>query len=161
MPDEPLTTLAPADLPNQGRRVSLYEMRPLVQVRRIALIEREVREYLSQAALDAVFDRSEVISEGEASIAQGKTVFLGSTMLTFEVSLLGEILREAADEGTARRMATLLVKEPSLDARTQTIVRGEVERITGSKPKSVRGETRIRVRGTQVFLDIDVEAVLS
>jgi hypothetical protein len=93
MPDEPLAALAPTDRPNQGRRVSPYEMRPLVQVRRIALIEREVREYLSQAALDAVFDRSEVISEGEASIVQGKTVFLGSTMLTFEISLLGEILR--------------------------------------------------------------------
>ena len=36
----------------------------------------------------------------------------------------------------------------------------EDERITRNKPKSVRGETRIRVRGTCVFLDIDVEAVL-
>ena len=161
MPDEPLATPAPAAPPGQSRTALPYEMRPMVQVRRIALIEREVREYLSQAALDAVFARCEVISEGEASTAQGKTVFLGSTMLTFEVSLLGEIVREAADEGTARRMATLLVKEPSLDARTQTIVRREVERITHCKPKMVRGETRIRVRGTRVFLDIDVEAVLS
>ena len=133
----------------------------MVQVRRIALIEREVREYLSQAALDAVFDRAEVISEGEASVAQGKTVYLGSTMLTVEVSLLGEILREPADEDTAQHLAALLVKEPSLDARTQAIVRREVERIASSKPKSVRGETRIRVLGTRVFLDIDVEAVLS
>lgn len=161
MPDELLAIPAPAVSAAPSRATSRYEMRPLVQVRRIALIEREVREYLSQAALDAVFARSEIISEGEASVVQGKSVFLGSTMLTFEVSLLGEILREAADEGTARHMATLLVKESSLDARTQTIVRREVERITRSKPKSVRGETRIRVRGTRVFLDIDVEAVLS
>jgi hypothetical protein len=161
MPNEPLAIPAPAIPDAPSRNSSRYEMRPLVQVRRIALIEREVREYLSQAALDAVFARSEIISEGEASIVQGKMVFVGSTMLTFEIALLSEILREAADEGTARRMATLLVKEPSLDARTQTIVRREVERITRSKPKSVRGETRIRVRGTRVFLDIDVEAVLS
>jgi hypothetical protein len=133
----------------------------MVQVRRIALIEREVREYLSQAALDAVFDRSEVISEGETSTTQGKSAFLGSTMLTLDVSVLGEILREPADEDTARRMAALLVDEPSLDVRAQVIVRREVERITHGKPKSVRGETRIRVRGTRVYLDIDVEAALS
>ena len=155
MPDEP--DAIPAA---ETRKVSPYEMRPMVQVRRIALIEREVREHLSQAALDAIFARSQVISEGEVSTGQGKTVFLGSTMLTCDVSALGEILREPADEGTARRMAALLAQEASLDARAQTIVRREVERITRSKPKSVRGETRIRVRGTCVFLDIDVEAML-
>ncbi len=132
----------------------------MVQVRRIALIEREVREHLSQAALDAVFARCEVLSEGEVSTGLGKTVFLGSTMLTCDVMVLGEILREPADEGTALRMAALLVKDASLDARAQSIVRREVERITRGKPKSVRGETRIRVRGTRVCLDIDVEAVL-
>jgi hypothetical protein len=156
MPDEREATPAV-----EARKVSPYEMRPLVQVRRIALIEREVREHLSQAALDAIFVRCEVISEGEASISQGKTVFLGSTMLACDVATLGEILREPADEGTAQRMAALLASEPSLDARSQAIVRREVERITRCKPRLVRGETRIRVRGTRVFLDIDVEALLS
>jgi hypothetical protein len=161
MPDEPTTVPVPAIPAVGSRKASPYEMRPMVQVRRIALIEREVREYLSQAALDAVFDRSEVISEGETSTAQGRSAFLGSTMLTLDVSVLGEILREPADEDTARRMAALLVDEPSLDARAQVIVRREVERITHGRPKSVRGETRIRVRGTRVYLDIDVEAALS
>jgi len=156
MPDELEATPAA-----ETRTVSPYEMRPMVQVRRIALIEREVREHLSQAALDAIFVRCDVISEGETSSNQGKTLFLGSTMLTCDVSALGEVLREPADEGTAQRMAALLAKEASLDTRAQTIVRREVERITRCNPKSVRGETRIRVRGTRVFLDIDVEAILS
>ncbi len=161
MPDEPAIEPAPT-IPAVERRVAApYEMRPMVQVRRIALIEREVREYLSQAALDAVFARSEVISEGERSAALGKVAFVGSTMLTFDVSSLGEILREPADEDTARRMAALLADEPTLDARAQLIVRREVERLTHEKPKSVRGETRIRARGTRVYLDIDVEAVLT
>jgi hypothetical protein len=160
MPDEPATLPTTAVPASKSHKASPYEMRPMVQVRRIALIEREVREYLSQAALDAVFDRSEVISEGETSTAQGKSAFLGSTMLTLDVSVLGEILREPADEDTARRMAALLVDEPSLDARAQAIVRREVERITHGRPKSVRGETRIRARGTRVYLDIDVEAIL-
>jgi hypothetical protein len=132
----------------------------MVQVRKIPLIEREIRERLSQAALDAVFARAEIISEGEAAKGQGKPHFLGSTMLTFDVFALAEILREPADEGTARRFAALLAKEKSLEARIEPIVRREVERITASTVQSVRNETRIRTQGTRVFLDIDVEAIL-
>ena len=155
MPDEPADKPAPEPLP-----ASPYELRPMAQVRKIPLIEREIREHLSQAALDAVFVHAEVISEGEASKAQGKPQWLGSTMLTFDVVALGDILREPADEGTARRLAALLAKDKSLDGRIQAVVRREVERITQAPAKQVRGETRIRTQGTRVFLDIDVEAIL-
>jgi len=141
------------------RQVSQYEIRPMAQVRRISLIEREIRETLSQAALDAVFAHAEVISEGETRQEVGKSTFLGSTMLTCDLASTAEILREPADEGTARRLAALLHKEKTLDARIETIVRREVERITGRQPKKVRGETRIRIQGTRVFLDVDVEAI--
>ena len=156
MPDEIIAK--PAAVP---RETSQYELRPMAQVRKIPLIEREIREHLSAAALDAVFARATLLSEGEASPGQGKTHFLGSTMLTLDVSSLGEILREPADEGTARRLAALLAKDGSLDSRIEPIVRREVERITRGKAQSVRGETRIRTQGTRVFLDIDVEAILS
>lgn len=132
----------------------------MVRVRRIPLIEREIREHLSPAALDAVFSNAEIISEGESGTGQGKTSFLGSTMLTFDVSALAQILREPADEGTARRLAVLLAKDGSLDGRIAPIVRREVERISQGKAQSVRGETRIRTQGTRVFVDIDVEAIL-
>lgn len=158
MPDELNQAIAQQPAP---RPVSTLELRPLARVERIALIGREVREYLSQAALDAVFARAEVMSEGEVSGVQGRSVFLGSTMLTCDVATLGRILREPADEGTARRLTSLLGKEPSLDSRTLPIVRQEVTRITGKRAKSVRGETRLRTQGTKVFLDIDVEAILS
>jgi hypothetical protein len=143
-----------------AKAVSRFELRPLAQVNRIALFEREVIEHLSQAALDAVFAHAQVLSEGEVSGLQSKRVFLGSTMLTCEMADLAKILREPADEGTARHLALLLVKEPSLGQRTQAIVQREVERITRVRPKSVRGETRIRSQGTRIFFDIDVEAAL-
>ncbi len=155
MPDEVVAQATP-----KPQRVSQYEIRPMAQVRRIALVEREIRETLSQAALDAVFAHAEVISEGEGRQECGKTVFLGSTMLTCDLAATSEILREPADDGTARRLAALLLKEKSLDSRIEAIVRREVERITGKEPKKVRGETRIRVQSTRVFLDVDVEAVL-
>ena len=100
----------------------------MVQVRRIPLIEREIREHLSRAALDALFASAEIISEGEANQAQGKTQFLGSTMLTLDMPALAELLCEPADEGTARRLAALLAKDKSLDGRIESIVRREVER---------------------------------
>ena len=114
----------------------------------------------SHLRLDAVFARADVISEGEISGVQGKRAFLGSTMLTCDVASLGEFFREPADEGTARRLAALLGKESSLAQRAQAIVRREVERVTRGKPRTVRGETRIRTQGTRIFLDIDVEAAL-
>lgn len=161
MPDEPQAIVHIEPPPSPQSRAAPFEMRPLVQVRRIALIEREVRERLSQAALDAVFACAEILSEGEASVAGSQPIFVGSTMLTVDIVDLADILREPADEDTARRLGGLLAKEPSLDARSQGIVRREVERLSQIKPKSVRGETRIRVRGTRIYLDIDVEAVLS
>jgi hypothetical protein len=155
MPDEPV-----ANPPPEPRRVSAHELRPIAQVRRIPLIEREIREHLSQAALDAVFASAEIISEGEAGAPSGKTAFLGSTMLTLDMPALAELLREPADEGTARRLAGLLAKDKSVAGRVETIVRREVERITQRQPQAVRGETRIRTQAARVYLDIDVEAIL-
>ncbi len=155
MPDE--MVFQPVAKPPE---VSPYDIRPMAQVRRIGLIEREVRETLSQAALDAVFAHAEVMSEGESRQETGKTLFLGSTMLTCDLAATAEILREPADDRTARHLAGLLAKEKTLDRRIEPIVRREVLRITGQAPKKVRGETRIRVQGTRVFLDVDVEAML-
>jgi hypothetical protein len=151
MPEETLAI----PQPNTGR-LSPRELRPMAQARKIPLIEREIRERLSQAALDVIFAHAQIISEGEG----GKGQFFGSTMLTFDIATLAEILREPADEGTARRLAALLAKEESLARRIESVVRREVERIAAAAPQSVRGETRIRAQGTRVFLDVDVEASL-
>ena len=133
MPDEPIANSVP-----EPQRISAYELRPIAQVRKIPLIEREIREHLSQAALDAVFASAEIISEGEAGTASGKTQFLGSTMLTLDMLALAELLREPADEGTARRLAALLAKDKSIEGRIECIVRREVERITHAPPQSVQ-----------------------
>jgi hypothetical protein len=151
MPEEIVATAQPSTMP-----VSRRELRPMAQARKIPLIEREIRERLSQAALDAIFALAQVISEGEADKGQ----FLGSTMLTLDMAAFADLLREPADEGTARRLATLLAQEESLPRRVEGVVRREVERIIAAAPQSVRGETRIRAQGTRVFLDVDVEASL-
>jgi hypothetical protein len=153
MPDE--NAAQPA---KPARAPATYELRPLAQARKLPLIEREVREHLSQAALDAVFLHCDVLSEGESGDGPAQSRFVGSTMLTFDVTSLAELLREPADEGTARRLATLLAKEKTLNDRIENIVRREVARLAHTEPRQVHGETRIRTQGTRVFLDVDVEA---
>jgi len=155
MPDESVAQTVP-----QARPLPAGGLRPMAVVRKIPLIEREIREHLSRAALDAIFARAQVISEGEAGKNPGKPQFVGSTMLTIDVMAMAELLREPADEGTARRLATLLATDRSLEGRVEAVVRREVERITGVAPQQVRGDTQIRAQGTRVFLDIDVEATL-
>jgi hypothetical protein len=155
MPDEIVAKPLP-----EVRALPARELRPIAQVRKIPLIEREIREHLSRAALDAIFGCVEVISEGEVAKGGSRPQFLGSTMLTINVADLFDILREPADEGTARRLAALLARDDSLVARVEAVVRREVERILSIAPHSVRGETQIRAQGTRVYLDIDVEATL-
>jgi hypothetical protein len=155
MPDETITSPAP-----EPRAVAELELRPIARVHRIPLIEREVREHLSRAALDAVFASAEILSEGEVDSAAGRQRFFGSTMLTVDVARLAEILREPADEGTARRLVALLAHDGSLEGRIEAIVQSEVERISGTATQTLRNEARLRTQGTRVFLDIDVEAIL-
>ncbi len=155
MTDETLAQPLPEARPATDR-----ELRPMAQARKIPLIEREIRERLSPSALDAIFANTHVISEGETVKGDGKIQFLGSTMLTIDVEAFADVLREPADEGTARRLAALLARDQTLTNRIEWVVRQEVERITASTVQTVRGETRIRAQGTRVYLDIDVEALL-
>jgi hypothetical protein len=155
MPDETISLPAA-----EAQPVSQLDLRPLARVRRIPLIEREIREHLSRAALDVVFACAEVLSEGEVGKSQGRPQFFGSTMLTIDVTRLADVLREPADEGTARRLAALLAKDPSLDSRVEAIVRREVERLSRAQVLTVHSEARLRTQGTRVFLDLDVEASL-
>ena len=99
---------APPPAGTRAKKANPTLLRPLARVQRIALFEREVRERLSRAALDLVFERAEVMSEGQRSSRAGQPVYFGSTMLTIDLEALAPQLREPCDAGTARRLATLL-----------------------------------------------------
>ncbi len=71
----------------------------MARARRIAMFEREVRERLSRAALDAILDRAEVISEGQRAERNGKDSYLGSTMVTVDLDSLGPVVREHGRRG--------------------------------------------------------------
>jgi len=139
------------------KKASRTLLRPLARVQRIALFEREVREHLSRAALDLVFERAEVISEGQESARAGQPVYFGSTMLTIDLEALAPQLRESCDAGTARRLATLLSKDAAVAARVKGVAGREAARIAGGRLKSIATEVKVSARGARVFIDVDVE----
>jgi hypothetical protein len=135
-------------------------LRPLARVQRIALFEREVRERLSRAALDLVFARAEVISEGQRQTRAGREAYFGSTMMTIDLEALAPALRETCDVSTARRLAALLGTDPAVTARVEAVAARDAARNAGAAPKTLTCELHVEARGVRVFIDVDVEASL-
>jgi hypothetical protein len=136
----------------------LAARRPMARATRIALFEREVRERLSRAALELVFGRAEVISEGQRGVRGGRDAYFGSTMLTIDLPALELLLRDACDAGTARRLADLLADDRAAAARIEALAAAETTRVAGQAPKTVSTHVAIRAQAAKVFIDIDVEA---
>ncbi len=139
--------------PAQGPR------KPMVRAIKIALFQREIRERLSVAALDLIFDRAEVISEGQRTVRAGRDSYFGSTMLTIDLPALSPLLSDACDAGTARRLAELLDGDEGVARRIQSLSEREASRVAGAVPRQVGTHVTIRSQGAKVFVDDDVEAV--
>jgi hypothetical protein len=146
------STAAPAAEPVLAPR------RPMARATRIALFEREVRERLSRAALDLLFARADLISEGQRTSRGGRDAYFGSTMLTIDLPDLAMLLRDACDAGTARRLAALLESDEAVAQRVQELAARETARVSGATPRDVGTHIAIRAQGAKVFIDVDVEA---
>jgi hypothetical protein len=130
----------------------------MARATRIALIEREVRERLSPAALELCLSRADVISEGQRSKRGGRDAYFGSTMLTIDLPSLELVLRDACDAGTARRLAELLEADATAAERIRELAAREAARVAGATPSEVSTHVSIRAQAAKVFIDIDVEA---
>jgi cation transport ATPase len=146
----------PAAGPAQGAKMS---KKPMARAVRIALFQREIRVRLSPAALDLLFARADVISEGQRAMRGGHDSYFGSTMLTVDLPSLSALLSDACDAGTARRLATLLESDPDVARRVQRLAESETARVAGAHPRQVGTHVTIRSQGAKVFIDVDVEAV--
>ena len=142
--------------PAQGTKMS---KKPMARAVRIALFQREIRVRLSPAALDLLFARADVISEGQRAMRGGRDSYFGSTMLTVDLPSLATLLSDACDAGTARRLASLLESDPDVARRVQALAERETARVAGAVPRQVGTHVTIRSQGAKVFIDVDVEAV--
>ena len=137
---------------------ALFEKKPMARVQRVMLFEREICERLSVAAIEILLERANVLSEGSRSAAPtAKARWFGSTMITVDVAALGDVVRDPCDARAAARVAELIAGDARVTKRVQRIAGREADRLAGAIVRVRASEVRVRVQGTLVHLDVDVE----
>jgi hypothetical protein len=136
----------------------VLQRKPMARAVRVALFEREIKERLSSAAVEILLDRARVLSEGRRSAAAtGGSVFYGSTMLTIDLADAGELVRESCDPATCSRVGALVEGDQRVQRRVRQIAAREAERLAGAPLQARIAEVRVRVQGTLLYIDVDVE----
>lgn len=120
------------------------------RVRRIPLIRREVRESLSESALEILFCGAELIVEGDHD-------GYATVMLTLDLARSATLLRERADEATAERVAELMRGSAGVRGRLTELARPRLAELFGADPRSLRIELLpvVRVSGARILIDGD------
>jgi hypothetical protein len=130
--------------------------KPMARALRVTLFEREVRETLSASAIEILFQRARILSEGRrAASPTAGDAFFGSTMLTIDLAEVADLVRDPADAATAERLALLMKDDARVQKRVRQIAAQEAERLGGPGARAV--EVRLRTEGAIVYLDADVE----
>jgi len=127
--------------------------KPPATARRVSLYERVMRIDLGTAAIELLFGRAEVLSEGQR---QG-TRYFGSTMITFDLGASRDLFREECDAADARRVAELLEKDVRVTARARALATAGATERAGAPLARLDAELRVRSAGARVHVDIDVE----
>lgn len=150
------------------------------RVRRIPLIRREVRETLSDNALELLFGSAELLVEGERDLegvrvsVQGRETdrAYATVMVTLDLTRCASLLREPADEATAERVAELMRGSAAVRRQLIELARPKlaelVEPFFTSPPPSwdAHGDARaralriellpvVRVAGARILIDGD------
>jgi hypothetical protein len=137
---------------------ALLSRKPMARADRVTLFEREIRERLSLAAVDILFERAKVLSEGSrAQSPSARARYFGSTMLTLDVAALDDVVRDAVDVRAAARVAELVSGDARVTRRVQRIAEKEAARLAGGAVQLRVTDVRVRAQGTLVYLDVDVE----
>ncbi|WP_146158521.1 hypothetical protein [Enhygromyxa salina] len=132
------------------------------RVRRIPLIRREVRESLSDNALEILFCSAELLIEGDRdletrpSLSDAERVY-ATVMLTLDLSRSAALLRERPDEATAERVAELMRGSDEVRRRLIELARPKLAELFDAAPRSLRIELLpvVRVSGARILIDGD------
>lgn len=125
------------------------------RVRRIPLIRREIRESLSDNALELLFRGAELIVEGDPEL--GERAY-ATVMATLDLSARAALLREPPDEATAERVAELMRGSPGVRERMTALARPRLAELYGVDPRGFAIELlpAVRVEGAKILIDGDV-----
>lgn len=136
------------------------ERRPMARATRVSLFQREIRERLSQAALDILFAGAKVLSEGQVGQTPGGSRYFGSTMLTLDLGRAKAHIRDPMDAATALRLVEMMRTDDRVSHRLSAIARNEAERMSQKRLVSLEMEVTFEPHGARVEVDLDVEALI-
>lgn len=131
------------------------------RVRRIPLIRREVRESLSDNALELVFGSAELLVEGDRELAAGqlgdRNRAYATVMVTLDLQPCAALLREPVDEATALRVAELMRGSAAVRRQLIELARPQLAALVDAPARSLRIEMlpSVRVEGTRILIDGD------
>jgi hypothetical protein len=132
-----------------------------LRVRRIPLIRREVRESLSDNALELLFGSAELLVEGERDGHGGQGTqpdrAYATVMVTLDLAHCASLLREPADEATAERVAELMRGSASVRRQLIELARPKLAELVGAPARTLRIELLpvVRVSGARILIDGD------
>jgi hypothetical protein len=128
-------------------------------VRRIPLIRREIRESLSEHALELLFSEAELLVEGDRDLERGieSGRAYATVMLTLDLGRCAALLRERPDEATAERVAELMRGSAGVRRRVTELARPRLAALVDAEPRGLRIELvpAIRVVGARILIDGD------
>ena len=124
------------------------------RVRRVSLFSREIRVFLSSAAIDILLQAASVLSEGQFEDDR----YYGSTMVTIDVARASDLVSDACDVTTAERVADLLETDDAFLRRARRIAGAEARRLAGRALAGLQIDMRVRRSGNHLNVDMDVEA---
>lgn len=161
-----MTTPNASDTDNRARDLARALLKPSwPRVRRIPLIRREVRESLSDSALEILFCSAELIVEGDLDRGRPHPSKRGfesgrayaTVMLTLDLTRCAELLRDRADEATATRVAELMRGSAGIRERVTELARPRLAELFDADPRTLRIELLpvIRVAGSRILIDGD------
>jgi hypothetical protein len=125
----------------------------MAMARRVSLFDRRVEIKLAPAAFDILFELGQVLSEGQLDGDH----FVGSTMVSVDITRAASRISDDCDEATVRRIATLLPADERGRDRARRVAVAEARRRVGALDDA-EVDLRVRASGRHLHLDLDVEA---
>ena len=130
--------------------------KPMARASRVSMFSRRIEIDLSSAAIDLLFSRAQVLSEGQ--IEDGE--FFGSTMVTFDLGRANGVVSDDCDAITVKRLGMLCANDPRIRERARQLGAREASKSAGRPVRAPEVDIRVRAHGTLLHLDLDIEGIV-
>jgi hypothetical protein len=133
----------------------LRALKPLVRVRPGALLRERSGWALGARAVDELYRVAEVLSEGRCEAG----TFFGTTLVTIELTRALDGLGVDLDPVLLERVEQAISGSVRVRLRAMRLAEEDVaRRFPDRKIGTAHTETRFRVEGTRLYIDVDLEA---